>query len=107
MMYQTLAGIIGFPLDSFKKAKIQHTDSLGDVVKTDVSYGRNNGVTVTNNPTGSDPIDLTPDRLVVVPDALNTLYGYKCSVGEHYLRDIQAISVDLPNERICVRKSHD
>ena len=97
MMSDALANTIGFPQDNFSKAQIRHTDSDGNIVNSPVSFGTNVGVTVTNN-----NINLTPDRFVVVPDNLNTLYNYKCSVGQHYFRGIDAISVDLPNDRICV-----
>ena len=97
MMSQSLAADLGINTSLWRSGLIQHTNRTGQVVKTPVSYTKNPGVSATVS-----DIDITPDRLVVVPDNLNTLYGYKCSIGEQYFANANSVTLDLPNSKVCI-----
>ena len=77
---------------------IQGTESDGTVANTSVPNYTDSGVTAQMG-----GIDITPKTYTVVPNNFSDLFEAPCSVGVSYLHNLESLTLDFPNGRVCAR----
>ena len=97
LMSESMASDLGIQFREWTQDSVQHTSASGAVVDTPVYVGANTMMTASIGKT-----NVTPNRLVVVPDNFNTLFKHKCSIGQDYLANVDELTLDLPKKRICL-----
>ena len=82
-----------------------HTEDNGNTKKFTMRIADNSGAHVTAYVQGRDgkALDISPTVFNRVPDKFNTLYDFPCSIGTDNLRNLNAITLDLPNNIVCMQ----